>query len=243
MCRRETKSSSATMMWSASCDAHGAQRVEDRQRRRVIRGGGERHAARVVVGEQHAARAALERVFHNFAHIELDAAPCRPRRPNGKRGGGPWRQGTPRRAFPPARRERGLQKYAPACSVSLRIVSCAPEDARMRRISGKMSRDAASRRSRRRPRPPQAPRGRRAKHRVERAEFLHQPVRDGVRILPRHGVVKEKLEHLVVGERIEPVGAELLFFARAMSFVYRHVCSPFRGVFAAKRGSLLLFLS
>ena len=81
------------------------------------------------------------------------------------------------------------------------------------------------------------------KHRVERAEFFHQPVRDGVRILPRHGVVKEKLEHLVVGERIKPVGAELLFFARAMSFVYRHVCSPFRGVFAAKRGSLLLFLS
>ena len=27
----------------------------------------------MVVGEQHAARAALERVFHNFAHIELDA--------------------------------------------------------------------------------------------------------------------------------------------------------------------------
>ena len=53
----------------------------------------------------------------------------------------------------------------------------------------------------------------------------------------------EKLKHLVVGERIKPVGAELLFFARAMSFVYRHVCSPFRGVFAAKRGSLLLFLS
>ena len=51
------------------------------------------------------------------------------------------------------------------------------------------------------------------KHRVERAEFFHQPVRDGVRILPRHGVVKEKLKHLVVGERIEPVGAELLFFA------------------------------
>ena len=54
-------------------DAHGAQRVEDRQRRRIICGGGERHTARVVVGEQHAARAALERVFHNFAHIELDA--------------------------------------------------------------------------------------------------------------------------------------------------------------------------
>ena len=81
------------------------------------------------------------------------------------------------------------------------------------------------------------------KHRVERAEFFHQPVRDGVRVLPRHGVIKEKLEHLMVGERIKPVGAELLFFARAMSFVYRHVCSPFRGVFAAKRGSLLLFLS
>ena len=54
-------------------DAHSAQRVEDRQRRRVVRGGGECHAARVVVGKQHAARAALERVFHNFAHIELDA--------------------------------------------------------------------------------------------------------------------------------------------------------------------------
>ena len=54
-------------------DAHSAQRVEDRQRRRVVRRGGECHAARVVVGKKHAARAALERVFHNFAHIELDA--------------------------------------------------------------------------------------------------------------------------------------------------------------------------
>lgn len=31
------------------------------------------------------------------------------------------------------------KKYAPACSVSLSIVSCAPEDERMRRISGNMS--------------------------------------------------------------------------------------------------------
>ena len=51
------------------------------------------------------------------------------------------------------------------------------------------------------------------KHRVERAEFLHQAVRDGIGVLPRHGVVKEKLEHLMVGERIESVGAKLLFFA------------------------------
>ena len=27
----------------------------------------------MVVGKEHTARAALERVFHNFAHIELDA--------------------------------------------------------------------------------------------------------------------------------------------------------------------------
>ena len=39
--------------------------------------------------------------------------------------------------LPLAERKRS-KKYAPACSVSLSIVSCAPEDARMRRISGNM---------------------------------------------------------------------------------------------------------
>ena len=71
---------------------------------------------------------------------------------------------------------------------------------------------------------------------------MHQAVRDGIGVLPRHGVVEEKLEHLMVGERIEPVGAELFLLTRAVSFMYRHGwSSPI--FFAAKGGDLLLFLS
>ena len=65
MCRSETKSSSATMMWSASSTptVRSASKTESV----VALSAGEGS------GKQHAARAALERVFHNFAHIELDA--------------------------------------------------------------------------------------------------------------------------------------------------------------------------
>ena len=59
------------MMWSASSTP--TVRSASKTDSVVALSAGECHAARVVVGEQHAARAALERIFHNFAHIELDA--------------------------------------------------------------------------------------------------------------------------------------------------------------------------
>ncbi len=59
------------MMWSASSTP--TVRSASKTDSVVALSAGERHAAGVVVGEQHAARAALERVFHNFAHIELNA--------------------------------------------------------------------------------------------------------------------------------------------------------------------------
>ena len=59
------------MMWSASSTP--TVRSASKTDSVVALSAGEGHAARVVVGKKHAARAALERVFHNFAHIELDA--------------------------------------------------------------------------------------------------------------------------------------------------------------------------
>lgn len=61
------------MMWSASSTPTVRSASKTDSVVALSAGGGECHAARVVVGEQHAARAALERIFHNFAHIELDA--------------------------------------------------------------------------------------------------------------------------------------------------------------------------
>ena len=64
--------------------------------------------------------------------------------------------------------------------------------------------------------------GRRGKHALERAEALDQTVRDGVRVLPRNGVIEQQLQRLMVGKGVQPMLAELLLFSLSVPLVYAH---------------------
>ena len=60
-------------------------------------------------------------------------------------------------------------------------------------------------------------------HVLQRAEFLQQPVGDLVGVPPGNGIIQRQLQHLVIGEAVQPMLAELFLLPRPVSVVQAHI--------------------